>query len=68
MLLKKKLSSTPCNMYSKLQAGAAVNTDSPVTPLSVAARKGLADCIKCLLNRGADPNEPDEVSLAIFTY
>ena len=55
-------------MYSKLQAGAAVNTDSPVTPLSVAARKGLADCIKCLLNRGADPNEPDEVSLAIFTY
>ncbi|KAG2630529.1 hypothetical protein PVAP13_3KG530800 [Panicum virgatum] len=43
-----------------IEAGAAVNTDSPVTPLSVAARKGLADCIKCLLNRGADPNEPDE--------
>jgi ankyrin repeat protein len=54
-------------MYSKLQAGANINTGSRVTPLSVAARKGLADCINCLLSKGANPNEPDEVSLTIFT-
>ncbi|TVU06187.1 hypothetical protein EJB05_49386, partial [Eragrostis curvula] len=41
--------------------GADVNTDSPViTPLSVAAHTGLADCITCLLKDGADPNERDE--------
>lgn len=49
-------------MYSKLQAGASVHTDSPVTPLSVAAHTGLAECITCLLEEGADPNERDEVS------
>jgi hypothetical protein len=54
-------------MYSKLQAGADVNNDSPVTPLSIAARKGLADCIKSLLNDEPDPNQPDEVSFIIFT-
>ncbi|CAN6338839.1 unnamed protein product [Urochloa humidicola] len=43
-----------------IQARADINTSSPVTPLSVAAREGLADCIKCLLNNNADPNEPDE--------
>ncbi|TVU06245.1 hypothetical protein EJB05_49447, partial [Eragrostis curvula] len=46
-----------------IKFGADVNTDSPViTPLSVAAHTGLADCITCLLKDGADPNERDEVS------
>ncbi|PUZ67784.1 hypothetical protein GQ55_3G462100 [Panicum hallii var. hallii] len=43
-----------------IKAGANINTGSRVTPLSVAARKGLADCINCLLSKGANPNEPDE--------
>ncbi|CAN6343659.1 unnamed protein product [Urochloa humidicola] len=43
-----------------IQAGADIKTSSRVTPLSVAARKGLADCIKQLLDIGADPNETDE--------
>ncbi|RLN29996.1 hypothetical protein C2845_PM05G02630 [Panicum miliaceum] len=43
-----------------MKVGANINTGSHVTPLSVAARKGLADCINCLLNNGANPNEPDE--------
>ncbi|KAF8692217.1 hypothetical protein HU200_039820 [Digitaria exilis] len=47
-------------MYSQLQAGADVITNSHVKPLSVAAHKGLADCIQCLLEAGADPNERDE--------
>lgn len=49
-------------MYSKLQAGAEVNTNSPLPPLSIAAHIGFEGCIHCLLNRGADPNELDEVS------
>ncbi|CAL4898082.1 unnamed protein product [Urochloa decumbens] len=43
-----------------IEEGADI-TGSPVTPLSVAARKGLPDCIECLLNYNADPNEPNEV-------
>ncbi|CAL4891194.1 unnamed protein product [Urochloa decumbens] len=42
-----------------IEEGADI-TGSPVTPLSVAARKGLPDCIECLLNYNADPNEPNE--------
>jgi hypothetical protein len=48
--------------YSMFQAGADVNAGRPVTPLIVAAADGLADCIKCLLEAGADANIPDEVS------
>ncbi|CAN6336394.1 unnamed protein product [Urochloa humidicola] len=43
-----------------IEAGADVNASSPVTPLTVAAGKGLTDCIKCLLEAGADSNIPDE--------
>ncbi|CAL5092582.1 unnamed protein product [Urochloa decumbens] len=52
-------SSLEC-LQAFIQAGTDINTDSPATPLSVAARKGLADCVNCLLDIGADPNEPDE--------
>jgi ankyrin repeat protein len=46
------------------QAGADVNSANPDTPLVVATKYGLADCIKYLLEAGADPNIPDkEVSL-----
>jgi ankyrin repeat protein len=45
-----------------LQAGADVNAGSPETPLTIAAGKGLVDCIKRLLEAGADANIPDEVS------
>jgi ankyrin repeat protein len=48
--------------YSMFQAGADVNAGRPVTPLIVAAADGLADCVKCLLEAGADANIPDEVS------
>ncbi|KAM3294924.1 hypothetical protein ACQJBY_037659 [Aegilops geniculata] len=42
------------------QAGADVNSAHPSTPLVVATTVGLADCIKYLLEAGADPNIPDE--------
>ena len=32
------------------------------TPLQGAARLGLTDALKCLLDAGADPNDRDEVS------
>lgn len=38
------------------QAGADVNSAKPNTPLEVAIVNGLTDCIKCLLEAGADPN------------
>ncbi|XP_073353533.1 uncharacterized protein [Aegilops tauschii subsp. strangulata] len=41
-------------------AGADVNSAHPSTPLVVATTVGLADCIKYLLEAGADPNIPDE--------
>jgi ankyrin repeat protein len=52
------------------QVGADVNAARPVTPLIIAARDGLADCIKCLLEALADPNSPDEVSFlcCYFSY
>ncbi|XP_051186589.1 uncharacterized protein [Lolium perenne] len=43
-----------------IQAGADVNAAKPVTPLIIAARYGLSDCIKCLLKYCADPNIADE--------
>ncbi|CAL4910186.1 unnamed protein product [Urochloa decumbens] len=43
-----------------IEAGADVNAGSPVTPLTVAADKGLTDCIKFLLEADADANIPDE--------
>jgi ankyrin repeat protein len=48
------------------QVGADVNAPRPVTPLIIAARNGLADCIKCLLKARANPNSPDEVSFLCF--
>ncbi|CAN6361696.1 unnamed protein product, partial [Urochloa humidicola] len=42
------------------QAGADVNAGSPLTPLVIAAGKGLTDCVKCLLKADADANIPDE--------
>lgn len=42
------------------QAGADVNSANPSTPLVVATMKGLTDCIKYLLEAGAEPNIPDE--------
>jgi ankyrin repeat protein len=58
----ENLSSTLC---MTLQAGADVNAGSPLTPLVIAAGKGLTDCIKCLLEAGADANTPDEVSFIL---
>ncbi|CAL5092579.1 unnamed protein product [Urochloa decumbens] len=43
-----------------IEAGADVNAGSPLTPLVIAAGKGLTDCIKCLLKADADANIPDE--------
>ena len=42
------------------QAGADMDSANPYTPLVVAATYGLADCIKYLLEAGANPNIPDE--------
>jgi ankyrin repeat protein len=53
--------------FIPLQASADVKTDSPVTPLLVAAHQGLCDYIKFLLNNDADTYMPDEVSFTIFT-
>lgn len=53
-------------MYSVLQAAADVNAGNPATPLTVAASKGLTDCIKCLLEAGANADIPDEVSYLDF--
>ncbi|KAM0867372.1 hypothetical protein ACQ4PT_041994 [Festuca glaucescens] len=46
-----------------IQAGADVNAARLVTPLIIAARDGLSDCIECLLEYGADPNIPDEINM-----
>nr|XP_051186590.1 uncharacterized protein LOC127300499 isoform X3 [Lolium perenne] len=46
-----------------IQAGADVNAAKPVTPLIIAARYGLSDCIKCLLKYCADPNIADEIGI-----
>ncbi|KAM3294929.1 hypothetical protein ACQJBY_037661 [Aegilops geniculata] len=43
-----------------VKAGADMNSANPYTPLVVAATYGLADCIKYLLEAGANPNIPDE--------
>ncbi|CAN6348349.1 unnamed protein product [Urochloa humidicola] len=52
-------SSLEC-LRTLIQEGANINIDKPVTPLSVAARKGLADCANFLLNNNADANELNE--------
>ncbi|XP_047050842.1 uncharacterized protein LOC124656081 isoform X1 [Lolium rigidum] len=44
-----------------IQGGADVNAARPVTPLIIAAKDGLSDCIECLLEARADPNIPDEI-------
>ncbi|KAF7044436.1 hypothetical protein CFC21_053662 [Triticum aestivum] len=43
-----------------VKAGADMDSANPYTPLVVAATYGLADCIKYLLEAGANPNIPDE--------
>uniref|UniRef100_A0A0D9XBX3 Uncharacterized protein n=1 Tax=Leersia perrieri TaxID=77586 RepID=A0A0D9XBX3_9ORYZ len=43
-----------------MQASADVNGGKTLTPLIIAAYNGLADCIKYLLEVGADANIPDE--------
>ncbi|RLN29959.1 ankyrin repeat and SOCS box protein 3-like [Panicum miliaceum] len=43
-----------------IEAGVDVNAGSPVTPLTLAADKGLTEFINCLLEAGADANIPDE--------
>ncbi|XP_071681881.1 uncharacterized protein [Lolium perenne] len=43
-----------------IKAGADVNAGRPVTPLIIAASYGFTDCMKCLLDAGADANIPDE--------
>jgi ankyrin repeat protein len=52
--------------YSVLQAGVDVNDGSPVTPLTLAADKGLTEFINCLLEAGADANIPNEVSFILI--
>ncbi|PUZ64192.1 hypothetical protein GQ55_3G123500 [Panicum hallii var. hallii] len=43
-----------------IEAGVDVNDGSPVTPLTLAADKGLTEFINYLLEAGADANIPDE--------
>ena len=51
------------------QAGADVNSTNPDTPLVVATTHGLTDCIKYLLQAGADPNIPNShVSFLGFAF
>ena len=50
-----------CLLYINWQAGAKVNGTG--NPLALAARIGLTEAIKCLLEAGANPNTPDMVSL-----
>ena len=38
------------------------------TPLILAANEGLTDFYKCLIEAGADPNIPDELSLSFFYF
>ena len=42
------------------QAGADVNSANPGTPLVLAIMYGLPDCVKYLLEAGANPNIPDK--------
>jgi ankyrin repeat protein len=45
------------------QAGADVNGFGSYNPLAKAAKKGLTEAIKCLLEAGADPNVSDTVRI-----
>ena len=36
--------------------------------LARAASEGLTEVVKCLLEAGADPNRPDEVTFSIFLW
>jgi len=38
------------------------------TPLILAAYEGLTDFYECLLEAGADPNVPDDVSFSVYFY
>ena len=38
------------------------------TPLILAANEGLTDFYECLIEAGADPNIPDELSLSFFLF
>ena len=51
-----------------IQAGADVNfiDSAGVACVMVAAEYGLPGIMKCLLDAGANPNIPDEVSLILF--
>jgi len=50
------------------QAGADVTTKGThkFSPLIFAANEGLTDFYECLLEAGADPNVPDDVSFSFF--
>jgi hypothetical protein len=50
-----------------LQAGADVNLKNPygTTALIMAVHGGLADIVRFLLEAGADPNIPDEVTVGL---
>jgi ankyrin repeat protein len=51
-----------------LQAGADINSANQDTPLVMATKYGLADCIKYLLDAGANPNIPDKQVNFYFSY
>lgn len=54
-----------CNSY--IQAGADMNSTDPDTPLVVATTHGLSDCIKYLLEAGANANIPKNcVSISLL--
>jgi ankyrin repeat protein len=42
-----------------------VNGNSALTPLAHAVHDGLTDIVKLLLEAGADPNIPDDVSISL---
>ena len=55
--------------YFLYQAGADVTKGvCKFTPLILAANEGLTDFYECLIEAGADPNIPDEVSLSFFIF
>lgn len=55
-----------CNAY--LQAGADVNSTYPDTPLVLATKRGLTDCIEYLLNAGANANISSSCVSIVFPF
>ncbi|CAM0870396.1 unnamed protein product [Alopecurus aequalis] len=47
-------------LQHQANAGADVNAGRPVTPLVIAAAHGFTDCVKCLVEAGADANIPGQ--------